>query len=72
MVPDVGHRACEASVAGKAKDFADQNEVTAKLLEVVQEFRIDVPISKGKLVTQNKRAVPKKRPASKTSRKKRK
>lgn len=72
IVPDTGHRVCEVNVAGRAKDFADENEATAKLLEVAQEFRIDVPVGKGKLISLKKRAAPKKRTTSKKTQRKRK
>lgn len=65
VLPESGHRVCEVNVAGRASDFADQNEATAKLLDIVQAFRIDVPVSKGKLVSLKKQAIPKKRAASK-------
>lgn len=72
VVPDAGHRVCECNVPGRAKDFADEIEATSKLLEVAQEFRIGVPVVKGKLVSLKKTAAPKKRATLKKIQKKRK
>ena len=68
VVAESGHQICEVDLPiGTAKDFADEEKGTAKLIEIAEQFKIDMPTRKGKLVKTSqsrkraKRAPPKRR-----------